>query len=141
MSQPSPPEIVRSSVEAFNRDGGQAVLPYLSEDVVWHSAPGWAGRPVYRGHEGALELIAEWTENFVDYEWELGTLAELEDGRVLLLNRHKGRTRDGVPVDAPLGSIWELEGDRVSSVRFVFTWEEAREAAGTEPAEVRSRPR
>ena len=102
MTQSRRAEIVAASIEAFNAHGDRAVLPVLSEDVVWHSAPGWAGKPVYRGHDGVLELIAEWTENFVDYKWESVDARELADGRVVVLNRHKGRTRDGVLVDAPL---------------------------------------
>ena len=125
-------EIVAECYAAFNREGAPAVLRYVTHDTVWYSAPGWAGKPVFRGQAGVLELIAEWTENFVDYQWEPAVPEELSDGRVLLLNRHKGRTRDGVSVDAPLGSVWELEGDLIATVRFFFTWEEALEAAGVE---------
>jgi ketosteroid isomerase-like protein len=133
VSERSGPQIVSATYEAFNREGARAVLPFLSDDVVWYAAPGWAGKQEYRGHEGVLELIAEWSENFVDYKWEPGPLTELEDGRVLLLNRHQGRTRDGVPVDAALGSLWRVRDDGlIVEVRSYFTWEEALEAAGIE---------
>ena len=132
MTQGSQADIVSASIEAFNARGDRAVLPYLAEDVVWHSAPGWAGKMVYRGYAGVLELIAEWTENFVDYKWGSLTYRELDDGRVLVLNRHKGRTRDGVLVDAPLGSLWELRDGKIAAVWSYFTWEEALEAAGVE---------
>ena len=138
MNDPSRPEIVLASIEAFNAHGDRAVLPVLAENVVWHSAPGWAGKMHYRGHGGVLELIAEWTENFVDYKWLEVDARELEDGRVLVLNRHKGMTRDGVLVDAPLASIWELRGDKVVQVWSYFTWEEALEAAGVESPEIGS---
>jgi len=123
-------ETVAASIEAFNARGARAVLPFVAEDVEWHSAPGWAGKMLYRGHDGVLELIAEWTENFVDYKWVSVDVRELEDGRVLVLNRHKGRTRDGVLVDAPLASIWALRDDKVVGIWSYFTWKEARAAAG-----------
>lgn len=132
MSRLSNPEVVTGSIEAFNAHGDRAVLPVIAEDVVWHSAPGWPGKMHYHGHDGVLELIAEWTENFVDYKWVAVDARELDDGRVLVLNRHKGRTRDGVAVDAPLASIWELRGDKVVEVWSYFTWEEALAAAGVE---------
>lgn len=131
-------ETVGASIAAFNAHGDRAALPFLAEDVEWHSAPGWAGKMLYRGHGGVLELIAEWTENFVDYKWESVDVRELADGRVLVLNRHKGRTRDGVLVDAPLASIWALRDDKVVGVWSYFTWEEALEAAGVESPEIGS---
>jgi ketosteroid isomerase-like protein len=114
------------------------VLRFFAEDVVWHSAPGWAGKMHFHGHDGVLELIAEWTENFVDYKWVEVDARELHDGRVLVLNRHKGRTRDGVAVDAPLASIYALRGDKIVEVWSYFTWEEALEAVGVESPEVGS---
>ena len=131
-------DIVAASIEAFNASGDRAVLPFVAEDIAWHSAPGWAGKMLYRGHDGVLELIAEWTENFVDYRWISVDVHDLDDGRVLVLNRHKGRTRDGVPVDSPLASIWALRDDKVVGVWSYFTWEEALEAAGVESPEIGS---
>ena len=139
MTQPGRAQVVAASIEAFNARGDQAVIPFLAEDVVWHSAPGWAGKMLYRGHHGVLELIAEWTENFVDYKWISVDVRELDDGRVLVLNWHKGRTRDGVPVDSPLASIWALRDDKVVEVWSYFTWEEALEAAGVESPGIGSR--
>ena len=138
MTQSRRAEIVKATFEAFNKEGAEAVLPYLTDDVTWYSAPGWAGKPVYGGHAGVLELIAEWNENFVDYVWEPAVPQELPDGRVLLLNRHKGRTRDGVTVDAPLGSVWEVRAGKVAATRFFFTWEEALAEAGIESSDVGS---
>jgi ketosteroid isomerase-like protein len=133
-------ELVAAAIDAFHRSGAEAVLPYLAEDVVWYSAPGWAGKEVYRGHDGVRELIAEWTENFVDYRWDLPRAPEeLDDGRVLLLNRHRGKTREGVLVDAPLASVWVFrDDDLITEVRSFFTWEEGVEAAGAESPEIGS---
>jgi ketosteroid isomerase-like protein len=140
VSPASRPQIVREAIDAFHREGAEAVIPYLAEDIVWYSAPGWAGKQVYQGHDGARELIAEWTENFVDYRWDLPRPPEeLDDGRVLLLNRHTGKTREGVAVDAPLASLWTFrDDDLIAEVRSYFTWEEALAAAGVESPEVGS---
>ena len=139
MSPASRPEIVTAAIDAFHSEGAEAVLPYLAEDVVWYSAPGWAGKPAYRGHVGVRELIAEWTENFVDYRWDLPRPpTQLDDGRVLLLNRHSGKTREGVPVDAPLASVWEFRGGLIVEVRSYFRWEEALAFADVESPEVGS---
>jgi hypothetical protein len=128
------------TIDAFHREGAEGVLRSLTEGVVWYSAPGWAGKEVYRGHEGVRELIAEWTENFVDYRWDVPHPPELlGDGRVMLLNRHRGKTREGVAVDAPLGSLWTFrDDDLVVEVRSYFTWEETVEAAGVEAPQLGS---
>ena len=46
--------------------------------------------------------------------------------------RHRGRTREGVPIDAPLAGVFEVTDGLVGKVRFFFTWEEAVEAARVE---------
>jgi hypothetical protein len=55
-------------------------------------------------------------------------LTNLTDVQVV----HRGRTRDGVPIDGPLAAVFEVTDGLVNKVKFFFTWEEAREAARVE---------
>jgi len=48
-------------------------MPYLKPILAIHSAPGWAGKPLFLGHAGARELAAEWTEIFDEYGWSDAT--------------------------------------------------------------------
>lgn len=124
-------ETARTCVDAFREQGIEAVLPYMKGDVMVHSAPGWAGKPFFKGHDGLRELAAEWTEIFDEYGWSEASYEELGDDRVAALFRHFGRTRDGIPIDAPLAAVFEYDGDLVGCMRFFFTWEEARATSAT----------
>jgi ketosteroid isomerase-like protein len=51
--------------------------------------------------------------------------------RVLCLGRMEGRGRgSGVPVDAPLGAIFEFRDDKISRMRAYLDHDEALRAAG-----------
>ena len=117
-------ERVRAAIESFNRGGIEEMLPHFSADAEWHSAPGWAGKEIYVGEAGVRELVAEWTDSFAEYRWDALQFLELSPRWVLCLVEHKGRTREGVEVDAPLGAIAELGEGTIVSMRSYFTWEE-----------------
>jgi ketosteroid isomerase-like protein len=48
-------EIVRRSLEAFKRDGVEAMLPVFGEDVVCEESPRWPDRKTYHGHDGVRQ--------------------------------------------------------------------------------------
>jgi ketosteroid isomerase-like protein len=121
-------EVAEAFIEAFRSGGVEELLQYATSDVEIHSAPGWAGKPLYLGHDGGRELAAEWTESFQEYGWKPATYEEVDGRRVLAFFGHHGRTREGIPIDGPLAALLELDGDKVGTVRFFFTWDEARAA-------------
>jgi ketosteroid isomerase-like protein len=84
----------------------------------------------FRGREG-IEAYAEMASE----TWEELRLlpAEFRDlgDRVLCLGRMEGRGRgSGVPVDAPLGAIFEFRDDKISRMRAYLDHGEALRAAG-----------
>jgi ketosteroid isomerase-like protein len=126
-------EKIRETLAIFNREGGAAALDYAmggGTELVWHSAPEWPGKPLYEGREGALELMAEWTESFEDYRWDLEHAYDLGD-RVLALVHHRGSTLGG-RFEGQVAAIWRLEDGNVVETWFFFSWDQARAAAGLE---------
>ncbi|MGH2978013.1 MAG: nuclear transport factor 2 family protein [Solirubrobacterales bacterium] len=122
-------ELANAFFDAFNREGIESALRYAVPDGTWHAAPGWAGKPVYRGGAGARELAGEWTEQFDHYRWMPDRSIELSERRALLLAHHSGRTRAGVPIEGKVAGLFEVEGGRIKEIWFFFSWEEALEAA------------
>ena len=124
-------EIVRQIYQAFAAGGIEAALPYLAPNGVLHPFAEWPGPSEYRGRDGLRRLLAEWTENFDDFEFEIHDIRAVGD-RVLLLAEMVGRIRgSGVPVRQPLGAIWsDFRDDQIGEGRFFITWREALEAAG-----------
>ena len=138
MTKTDPSALVTEALDAFNRDGMEGLLPYLAEDIVYHSPPGWMGDQVYHGHEGAGALATEWAGHFVDYRWELAQPPEeLEDGRVLVLARHKGSTRAGVVIDSPVAYTAKVHDDLVVELHF-YTWEAALAVTGRQRSDIGS---
>ncbi len=124
-------EIVRQIYQAFGAGGVEAALPYLASDSVLYPFAEWPESSEYRGRDGLRRLLAEWTENFDDFEFEIHEIRAVGD-RVLLLAEMVGRIKgSGVPVRQPLGAIWwEFRDDQIGKGRFFITWREALEAAG-----------
>jgi hypothetical protein len=125
-------QVVAAFMDAFNERGVDGASEWVTSGVEMHSAPGWAGKPLYIGVDGARELATEWTESFDEYQWVPDRFEEVPGGRVMALFRHRGRTRDGVPIDAPLAAVFQVTDNLVDKVKFFFTWEEALEAARVE---------
>ena len=114
-------QVVTAFMEAFNERGVDGADEWVTSEVELHSAPGWAGKPLYVGIDGAHELAAEWTESFDEYQWVPGRFEEVFGGCVTALFRHRGRTRDGVPIDGPLAAVFEVTDGLVNKVKFFFT--------------------
>ena len=66
-------EVVRRLFDAYAAGGVEAALSFFAPSVVLHPYPEWPGPSEYRGHDGIRALMAEWTENFDDFEMEGST--------------------------------------------------------------------
>ena len=125
-------ELAGEFFDTFNRRGVDASEHYLAPDVVFYSAPGWTGDPVYEGHAGARALAAEWIEQFEDYQWVPAESYDVDDHRAVLLANHSGRTRAGVPIEGKVAGVFTVDDGLITEIRFFFAWEEALEAVGVE---------
>lgn len=122
---------IREMFVAFNREDIEASLPYMTEDVVWHSFPEWPGEDRYEGYDGIRRLTREWTENFDDYRWEVDEVIDRGDA-VVVLAHHLGRSKGaGMPVSEEVGGVFTGfdEQDRPSRAYFFISWEGTLEAA------------
>jgi ketosteroid isomerase-like protein len=124
-------EIVRRAFEAFAAGGIEAALDFFAPDVVLYAFPEWPGPSEYRGHDGVRALLAEWIENFDDFEFEVREIREARE-RVLLLGETVGRIKEThAPIRQPFGAIyWDFDDGRMGEGRHFLTWREALEAAG-----------
>jgi ketosteroid isomerase-like protein len=125
-------EIVKRAVDAFNRrDLVDDYDELFTPDYEWLPAMmGAVEGGSFRGREG-IEAYAEMASE----TWEELRLLPVEfrdlGDRVLCLGRMEGRGRgSGVPVDAPLGAIFEFRNGKISMMRAVLDHGEALRAAG-----------
>jgi len=124
-------ETIRTVFEVFNREGFEATVPFLTPDTVWYPFPEWPGDSEYHGPAGARRQVAEWTENFDDYRWEVDDVIESGEA-VVLLARHTGRIKGaGTRVEQRISAVFtDFDGEgRTGRAWFFLSWEEAREKA------------
>ena len=123
-------EVVRRTLEAFNREGVEAALAYMDPAIEWIGPPEWLEDAVYTGHDGIRKLASGWTDNFDEYrlEWESGL--DAGDHVVALVFARARIKRSGNPIEQRIGYDWEVRGGKGVRVRVHFSWEGALEAAG-----------
>ncbi len=124
-------EVVRRSIDAFNRGGVDAWLRFLSPDVVWESLPLVGFRDVYRGRAEAREWSEQLTEVFEEAHLEIEQITPLNDDAVLVELTQIGRGRgSGLPGEQRIWSIFWLAEGLITRRQPFSTRAAALEAAG-----------
>jgi len=121
-------EIVRRSVEAFNR-GDEGWVGFFDAEVEFLTPPEFPDDSVYLGHDGIRRGAALWIQSFTEYEWHIDRLIGAPD-RVVGLYHHRGRIKDsGAWIERPVGAVYFLHEGKIVRVLSYFSWAEAFEAA------------
>ena len=123
--------IVRQAYEAFAAGGVDATGPSFAPDAIHHAYPEWVTQSEYRGPDGLRTLLAEFTDNFDNFEFDVRELRDCGDS-VVMLGEIFGRIRgSGVPIRQPLGAVYsDFRDGQIGQARNFLTWREALEAAG-----------
>jgi ketosteroid isomerase-like protein len=125
-------EIVRATIDSINgRDLDQA-LEAAHEDFEadWSNSIAPHGG-VYRGRERVRELFEAFLEAWEEFRWDLQEVIEVDEARVVVVNRVRGRGRgSGVEVDATGAQLWTVTGGEVRSVKLYQSKADALEAIG-----------
>src|SRR5208337_1022191 len=123
-------EVVKQSIEAFNRRDFDALDHRSTPDLEWITRMAEIEGEIIRGREGvekyAESLDAAW-EEFLALPDEYRDLGD----RVLMLGRIEGRGRgSGAPVRSPYAVIYDFRGGKISRLRSFLDHGEALRAAG-----------
>ena len=111
-------EIIRRAFEAFADGDREALIEACHPEVEIHAVTNVvAGREgAYHGPEGVGEYLDDVARIWDSVELQPHQLVELGPGRVLVIGRVRTR-RGATRLDVPNAWLWELEGERVRSVR------------------------
>ena len=126
-------EVVRSIIDAINaRDLDRAFEPAHEDlEADWSNSIGPHGGSVYRGSERARELFESFLEAWEEFRWEPQEIIEVDEARVVVVNRVRMRGRgSGVQVDATGAQLWTITGGKVRSITIYQSKADALEAAG-----------
>lgn len=123
-------EIVRDSIEAFNRRDLEAMLAATDPDVLIEDIPDLPEAKPFRGHEGMREFLALNWEPWEFVRTEIERLIDHGDD-VIVLNRNRARGRGSrIDVDQTRGAIFTVRNEKIVRVRFYTEPQQALEAAG-----------
>jgi ketosteroid isomerase-like protein len=123
-------EVVRRTLDAFNRQGVEAALAYFDPEIEWRGPPEWLEAGVYKGHDGIREIASIWTQNFDEFRLDLDKAIDAGD-RVVALVYQRGRIkRSGDLIEQQIGYDWEVRAGKGVRVQVYFSWEQVLEAAG-----------
>ena len=124
-------ELVRRSIEAYERGDVEEMLSFFDAESELHSAiVGGAEGNVYRGHDGFRNWLADFSETFEDVRNEWGEFRDLGD-RVLVFGHVKARGRgSGVQLDSPMGWVYTVRRGKLVRAEGFLNRAEALQAAG-----------
>jgi hypothetical protein len=118
---------IREGVEAFRREGIEAILPTLTEDVVWEEDPDWPDGEIWHGRETVRRVFRDRldTTTFVP---EVEEVIERDERALALMHWTAEGHGSGVVTELRPGVIYEFEGDLTKRVRFFLDQDRARAA-------------
>jgi ketosteroid isomerase-like protein len=124
-------EIVKRALEAFSRSEADAFADLTTDDVEWKTGLGAVeGGEIFHGREGVETYFARLGSAWDEFRFIPDEFRDRDD-IVLVLGRLEGRGRGGgVPVDSPVGAVWDLRAGKVWRLRAYLDRAEASEVAG-----------
>ncbi len=121
-------EIARRAFTAFSDGDVAASLQDMDPDVVLHVHQ--AGQGVYRGHEGVVKSLVDWTEDFDDFKVVPEEFLDNGD-YVVVRTRQTGRGKSsGAPIEGLAWFVCQMREGKTVRMHVFTTEREALEAAG-----------
>jgi ketosteroid isomerase-like protein len=104
----------------------------VADDYEWILDPESLGeQPTYRGPGGFAEFVADFTEEFAEFSWEVDRVIDAGDDRVVgIVTQHGIGSTSGAPVEWQIGQVGELKEGRLIRTINYATPEAALKAAG-----------
>jgi ketosteroid isomerase-like protein len=121
-------EIVAQSFEHFERTG-EPVLDGLDPEVEVHDHD-IPDAGTYRGHDGFLKWLADWSEAWGDFSMEAERWIDAGDRVVLVLQMTATGKGSGVEVKRRDAMVWTLRDGMTTRIDYYNNESQALEAVG-----------
>jgi uncharacterized protein len=123
-------EVVTRALSAFSDKDVEAFVALTAPEIEWTTGLGAIEGEVFCGHEGVRTYFARLSSAWEEFQFRADDVRE-RDGTVLVLGRLQGRGRGGgVPVDSPVGAVWDLRDGKVWRLRAYLDHGKAKQVAG-----------
>ena len=122
-------EIVKRALEAFSSGDAETFAGLTTDDFEWRTGLGAVEGEVFHGREGVETYFARLSNAWEQFRF-LADEFRAGGDVVLVLGRLEGRGRGGgVPVDSPVGAVWELRDRKIWRLRAYLDQAEATRVA------------
>jgi ketosteroid isomerase-like protein len=120
-------DVVRDQYDAVNERDWRRAMGHYADDVRLIVGPPYINSGTFEGAEAIGEWFGDWMSQFgTDLRFEITELAELDDGRVLLVADVHARGRaSGAPVVGQVIWAYRLSGGKITEVTSHETREQA----------------
>ena len=124
-------EIVKRALDAFSSGDADAFADLTTPDVEWKTGLGAIeGGEIFHGRSGVEKYFERLSSAWDEFRFIPDEFRDRDDV-VLVLGRLEGRGRGGgVPVDSPVGAVWDLREGKICRLRAYHDRAEASEVAG-----------
>ncbi len=123
-------EVVKRALDAFSSGDAKTFVALTTPDLEWVTGLGAVEGEIFRGHEGVEKYFARLGSAWDEFRFRADRFHDLGDS-VVVLGRLQGRGRGGgVPVDSPVGAVWDLRGGQVWRLRAYLDHDKALQVAG-----------
>jgi ketosteroid isomerase-like protein len=126
-------EIVRRAYLVFLRGEPEAAFGDFTEDCVSTRVAPMPDVVPYHGPEALLQMLAEWTEGFDEFEMHAQEFIDANDEQVLVRLHQRARgTRSGVHVEADFWYVHTMRNGKIARMDIYATKSQALKAVGLE---------
>jgi ketosteroid isomerase-like protein len=118
-------ELVREALAAFARGEFDQALEFAHPEIVSERVPPIPDPQIYHGIDGVLEMYADWTADFDEFEMDPVGLEEAGDRVIVeMVQRGTGKA-SGVPVVGRFWLVYTFAAGRITRQDAYLTREQA----------------
>ena len=130
-------DVIREGLKRLSDRDLDAWVEVFTEDARLYELPEMPDADVFVGHDGLRQWATNLIEISSEWSWELIEVLAQDGDLVVAAAELKGRAiTSDVPIGMPVFHVFELEGDKIASVRGFSSREEAFAAAKLEGPKV-----
>jgi ketosteroid isomerase-like protein len=124
-------EVVRSAWQAWLSGDISESLAHADDDVVVTRVAPMPDATPYHGHEGMLQILADWVEGFEDFQMRPQEFIDANDRQVVMrLHQWAVGAQSGVPIEADFWFVHTMRAGKIARMGIYGSESQALKAVG-----------
>jgi ketosteroid isomerase-like protein len=123
-------QLVRDAWDAFLRGDIERALESAHPDAIAYRAPPLPDPQIYRGRQGVLQMYADWTAQFGEFDMVTGEFTDAGDHVVVEVIQHGTGLASGAEVEGRFWFVYTVADGKIVRQDVFNDREQAFEAAG-----------